>query len=186
MKFVSYSNANIVNRRKTSFDTFPRPVYSGRLRESVVQEFTEIVKQAFREFVNDKIAYRLQSAIDSETVNQTSADDELDDETAAADASDGIETTQDEIDGYYIVKSILRETIDPGRIAMRDVRSYCGILLDDNNRQPICRLRFNRSKKYLSLFHAEDEERVTIESVDDIYQYAVQLKQAVANYLEED
>ena len=49
---------------------------------------------------------------------------------------------------------------------MRDVRSYCGILLDDNNRKPICRLRFNSSKKYVSLFHAEDEERVQIETVD--------------------
>ena len=77
--------------------------------------------------------------------------------------SDSIETTQDELDGFYVVKSILRQNIDVSRISMRDVRSYCGILLDDNNRKPICRLRFNRSKKYVSLFHGEDEERVPIE-----------------------
>ena len=80
--------------------------------------------------------------------------------------SDSIETTQDELDGFYVVKSILRQDIDVSRISMRDVRSYCGILLDDNNRKPICRLRFNSSKKYVSLFHAEDEERVQIETVD--------------------
>ena len=40
---------------------FARPVYSGSLRANVVAEFTEIVKQAFREFLNDtgrQIGYR--------------------------------------------------------------------------------------------------------------------------------
>ena len=165
---------------------FTRPVYSGRLRESVVEEFTMIVQQAFRDFVNDKIANRLQSAIDSESGTQELDDNQIEDDTEVESERDGIDTTQDEIDGFYVVKSILRETVDPSRIAMRDVRSYCGILLDDNNRQPICRLRFNRSKKYLGLFHEDNEERVAIDSIDDIYKYADQLKKAAANYLEDE
>ena len=66
---------------------------------------------------------------------------------------------------------------------MRDVRSYCGILLDDNNRQPICRLRFNTAIKYLSLFHSDNEQRVRIETVDDIYKYADEIKAATAKYV---
>ncbi len=160
---------------------FTRPVYSGQLRANVIEEFTEIVKQAFREFLNDKIATRLQTAIDSTASN---SEGPADDETEEVEAStDGIETTQEETDGFYVVKSILRETVDPSRIFMRDVRSYCGILLDDNNRQAICRLRFNRSTKYLSLFHGDEEERVRIESVDDIYKYANEIKAASAKYL---
>ena len=165
---------------------FTKPVYSGRLRESVIDEFTEIVKQAFREFLNDRIATRLQTAIDSTAGNSEAATDDLADETQVDDLRDGIETTQDELDGFYVVKAILREDIDVSRISMRDVRSYCGILLDDNNRQPICRLRFNRSVKYLSLFHSDEEERVRIENVDDIYRYANELKAAAAKYLEDD
>ena len=165
---------------------FTKPVYSGHLRTNVIEEFTEIVKQAFREFLNDKIANRLQSAIDSESGTQELDDNQIEDDMANETERDGIETTQDEIDGFYVVKSILRETVDPSRITMRDVRSYCGILLDDNNRQPICRLRFNRSKKYLGLFHEDNEERVVIDSIDDIYKYADQLKKAAANYLEDE
>ena len=69
---------------------------------------------------------------------------------------------------------------------MRDVRSYCGILLDNNNRQPICRLQFNRSTKYLSLFHNDDEERVRVDDVDDIYGYADQLNAAAAKYMRDE
>ena len=165
---------------------FAKPVYSGLLRANVIEEFTEIVQQAFREFVNDKIANRLQTAINSTAGNSDEASDDNGDDLEDEATSDGIETTQDELDGFYVVKSILRERVDPARITMRDVRSYCGILLDDNNRQPICRLRFNRSIKYLSLFHSGQEERVRIETVDDIYKYANELKGAAAKYLVDD
>ena len=87
------------------------------------------------------------------------------------------------MEGFYIVKAILRSEISPARITMRDVRSYCGILLDDNNRKPICRLHFNASQKYVEFFDGEQqEERLPIENVDDIYSYADRLKAAVTGY----
>ena len=161
---------------------FASSVYSGRLMSNVIAEFTEITKQAFREFLNDKIANRLQTAIDS---TAGSSDDTSDDASVIeeiVDQSDGIDTTEDELDGFYVVKSILRESIDVSRVFIRDVRSYCGILLDDNNRQPLCRLHFNRSVKYVSFFPDGKEVREKIESVDDIYNYADQLTAAAAYY----
>ena len=56
---------------------------------------------------------------------------------------------------------------------MRDVQSYCGILLDDNNRKPICRLHFNGSKKYVTLFDVEGGERVDIVSLGAIQIVAI-------------
>ncbi|MCY4072169.1 MAG: type I restriction endonuclease [Chloroflexi bacterium] len=165
---------------------FASRVYSGRLMANVIAEFTEITKQALREFLNDEIADRLQTAIDSTAGNSDETSDESAVNEEVVDRSDGIETTEEELDGYYVVKSILRETIDVSRVFIRDVRSYCGILLDDNNRQPICRLHFNRSTKYLSLFNGSSEERVPIESVDDIYNYASEIKAAVAKYDSDD
>lgn len=166
-----------------------KQVYSGQLRQSVIEEFTEIVKQAFRGFINDKIASRLQTAIESETSTQETQAVEPEEESSEStvEQEDGIETTQEEMDGYYIVKAILREIIDAERIAMRDVRSYCGILLDDNNRQPICRLHFNRTQKYMGLFDEDkNENRVPIEKLDDIYKYADQLKKTVKYYMDDD
>ncbi|CAA7612508.1 hypothetical protein [Magnetospirillum sp. SS-4] len=66
---------------------------------------------------------------------------------------------------------------------MRDAKSYCAILLDDNNRRPICRLHLNRGVKYLGLFDADkNEERVRIESLDDIFAHADRLKVTAAIY----
>jgi hypothetical protein len=68
---------------------------------------------------------------------------------------------------------------------MRDAQSYCAILLDDNNRKPICRLRFNNLEKLrLGLFNAKKEEEiVALESPDDIYNYTAELSAVVTSYL---
>lgn len=162
---------------------FTRQVYSGQIRQSVIEEFSDIVKEAFRDFINLRIANRLQTAIDSETDTQET--DTIAIEPVEVDTSEP-ETTQEELDGFYIVKAILRAVVDVDRVTMRDVQSYCGILLDDNNRQPICRLHFNRSQKYLGIFDGnKDETRMPIDTLDDIYDHADALKQTVQNYIAE-
>lgn len=67
---------------------------------------------------------------------------------------------------------------------MRDVQSYCSVLLDDNNRKPLCRLRFNSLQKTLGLFDNEEkkETSVPINGLDDIYKYADRLKATVGMY----
>lgn len=58
-----------------------------------------------------------------------------------------------------------------------------GILLDDNNRKPIARLHFNRSQKYLGIFDEHRKERrVPIQSLDDIYQHADELRRVFRFY----
>ena len=93
-------------------------------------------------------------------------------------------TTEEEIEGSQIVKSILREVVPAGRITFRDTQSYFGILLDDNNRKPLARLHFNFSKKYLELFHngKDNGERKLLESLDDIYKYRKELLATIHNY----
>ena len=66
---------------------------------------------------------------------------------------------------------------------MRGRTEYCSVLLDDNQRKPICRLWLKRSQKYLGLFDEQKhEERVQIGQIDDIFEYADQLKSAVGYY----
>lgn len=66
---------------------------------------------------------------------------------------------------------------------MRDAKQYCAILLDDNNRKPICRLWFNRTQKYIGFLDAQkQEERIPIEGLDDIYKLADRLRGAVELY----
>lgn len=162
---------------------FASQVYDGRLTQLVIEQFTDIVKSARVQFINERLNDRLKSAL---SVNEpdTAATPVIEEKRAVDNSpgEDGIETTQDEIDGYNIVKAILREVVDVRRIAIRDAKSYCSVLLDDNNRKPICRLRFNSTQKYLGVFSDKEEERMAIDGVDDIFKYADRINKVIAEY----
>ena len=162
---------------------FASKIFDGRLTKPVIEQFTRIVKEARKQFINEKINERLKSALSAnDSPKEEVFPDEIDE---SSEDSNGIITTEEEIESYNIIKAILRETIDVKRVAMRDTKSYCGILLDDNNRKPICRFHFNYSQKYLGIFSQKKEEKVAIECVDDIFKYAEQIKATVAEYEEE-
>ena len=58
-----------------------------------------------------------------------------------------------------------------------------GILLDDNNRKHICRLRFNYTTKYLGLMDVDkNEQKHVLESLDDIFNFSEQLIETVQRY----
>lgn len=161
---------------------FASQIYDRRLTQPVIEQFTDIVKEARNQFVNERINERLKSALSANEAASDHEETEEENETHPEAGKDGIVTTQEEIDGYNIVKSILREVTDIKRIAMRDTKSYCGILLDDNNRKPICRLHFNGPQKYLGVFSGKSEERLEIDSVDDIFKYADRIKATMAEH----
>jgi len=56
---------------------------------------------------------------------------------------------------------------------------------DDNNRKPLCRLHFNRAQKYISAIFDNKEERIAIDSVDEIYRYSEQIKSISPKYEQE-
>lgn len=150
-------------------------VYEGKLTQSVKNDFKPIVKKAMTQYVNDQINERLQSAMNGYVETEAKEEDVADDR--------GIETTSDEIEGYNLIKAMVRRGIDPARVVLRDTKSYCGILIDDNNRKPLCRMHFNRSQKYLGLFDAEkNETRHPITSINDIFSFEDHLVAAAASY----
>jgi|GEM_PF-1180861 len=74
---------------------------------------------------------------------------------------------------------------DPRRIVIRDAKTYCAILFDDNNRKPISRLRFNNtSKMQLGLFNEKEEKIISLSDLADIYKYADQLKITASTYFQ--
>ena len=101
-------------------------------------------------------------------------------------------TTPEEIEGFYIVKSILSEIIDADRVAIRDRQSYCAILLDDNHNYPICRLYFNDLDNLAVAFFdsmqktkksGRIEEKIAVSKVSEIYDYREKLLKTVGVYL---
>ena len=158
-------------------------VYNGRLRQTVVQQFTDIVRRALNQFLNEQINQRLQSAIERGEASEESVDIVESDEPIGEEAELRIETTDEELEGFYTVKSIIREVVTSNRIFHRDTINYMTVILDDSRLKPICRLHFNSTKKYLGLVNEEgSHERFEIGSIDDIYEYAEQLKATAQRY----
>ncbi len=156
---------------------FANRAYNGRLTARVMEEFNEIVTKAFNQTIGEKVNDRLNSALDKEQEKQQAEEEVLDD------SSTKIETTEEELEGYQIVVAILRRKTSKERIVHRDTQSYFGILLDDNNRKPICRLHLDGNTKYISLFDKErNESKEKIESIDDIYNFEKQLLNTIDYY----
>jgi hypothetical protein len=82
-------------------------------------------------------------------------------------------TTEEELEGFMIVKTILRQKISATRITHRDAQSYFAILLDDNNRKTICRLYLNGSKKFFVILDDQKKEvKNEINTLDDIFKHS--------------
>lgn len=152
------------------------------LRQNVIDEFKVYTKQAFSEIVNDMVNDRINSikAKLSED-SETSQSEDVQDETHVEADNKGIVTTEVELEGFFIVKSILAEIVPLSAVAARDTKSYFGILLNDNNRKWICRLHFNSSKNLYIGIHTSDkeEERFDLDVVEDIYKYKTHLIETV-------
>ncbi|MFD2586137.1 type I restriction endonuclease [Croceitalea marina] len=155
---------------------FAGNVYSGRLTEKVMGEFADLVGKAFTQTISEKVNDRLNSALNKEAEQQQ-------EETQEPEEVSKIETTEEELEGYRIVVAILRRKLSVERIVHRDTQSYFGILLDDNNRKPLCRLHLNSGNKYLGIIDEnKDETRHAIASIDEIYQFEEDLLKTVDFY----
>lgn len=173
-------NSELENPSNEFVKLFAGKVYSGRLTEKVIEEFKELVQKAFNQFISEKINDRLNAALNKETIKQQEEQIEQPAEESR------VLTSEEELDGYRIVVAILRRKIPVNRIVYRDTQSYFGILLDDNNRKPLCRLHLNGGKKYIGLFNENKSEiKLPIESIDSIYQFEKELQDTVALYEEQ-
>lgn len=160
-------------------------IYSGRATQSALEQFTSIVKRATNQFLNEKINDRLKFALASsgQSVEGLLSVESPSDQSTQQTEEEKVVTTHEEVEGYLVVKAILRNTLDLSRVVGRDTQTYFGILLDDNNRKPICRLRFNHSQKYLGLIDSQkNETKVPINSLDDIYKHADKIIETVKLY----
>jgi len=159
---------------------FASSVYDGRLTASNLEKFKLIVKKTLNQVITDKISERLNAALQEQQEEQNQIDEQTEPEELP---ENGIITTQDEIDGFNIIKSICRKWVSAERIFMRDTKSYCGVLLDDNNRKPIARMHFNTDKKQVELFNQNKEgEKIPISSLDEIFDFEEKFKSLIEFY----
>ena len=162
---------------------FTKQVYDGMITPKVLEQFTTLVKRSISGLISDRISDRLKTALKTETIQEEVKQEEVIEKEGE---DSRVVTTQEELDGFSIVKAILYEVVDIERVVCRDTISYFGVLFDDNNRKPICRLYFNsETVKYIATFDENKKEtKNKIVSLNDIYKYAKELRAVVGFYLQ--
>ncbi len=144
-------------------------VQPGQFTSQVKDNFQRIIASSFSAIVRDHVNDRLTSALNASTVP------EVDDEPYVS--AEEVITTDEEVSGFRIVQAISSKIVDPKRVVIRDAKSYCAILLDDNNRRTLARLHFNGiTMKYVGIFEGQVETRVQISDLTDIYKIAPQIE----------
>lgn len=164
---------------------FAKKVYDGIITAKIQEQFTGLVKRAINSYISEQISKRLKTALHNEEQGDSNAAPVNEAENAVKDVEDSkVVTTEEELDGFMIVKALVRKVVDVERIVYRDAQSYFAILLDDNNRKPVCRLYFNsKSKKYISTFDKERKEiKHEISSLNDIFNFEKELCETIKMY----
>ena len=141
LKYIEGMKQALERQLKSPDEEFTRwltkQVYSKPLTQAARDRFSYLVRQAFRELVDDRVNATLKSALARDTTAGDIPSEDTDSTEDAAQSAPTIVTTEEETRGYELVKSIVSDVVDPARVYMRDTRSYCGILLDNNNRRPL-------------------------------------------------
>lgn len=136
LKYTSLIKSQLTNQLNNPSDDFVRflinDFYSGVKTSNVVERFKPIVKKSFQQFVNDFMNDKIKSILAN---NEEKQDEEVAEDIEAVveiDTKDveesRIVTTEEEIQGINIVKSILAEIVPIEDITYKDVERYCGIL----------------------------------------------------------
>lgn len=176
---------------------FARQAYtSGQITSKVIDMFTPLVKKSITSVINDIISDRLNTAIknseqtsdslqtiDNTSINTSTEDTEkkLPDGVVYMDKESGVVTTQEELDAYNIVRSILRKSVDVSRITYKDYKSYFVVNIDNSQWFWICRVSIGAKKKQIGIpvDQYKSCEWIQIDNMDDIFKYADRLEEAL-------
>jgi hypothetical protein len=162
---------------------FAKQVYPSVVTAKVLEQFTNLTKKSVQQYISDLITERLKSALTIEKEADKEANAPLSTEVSS-EVESKVVTTVDEMESFMIIKAILRNKMPVNRIFYRDAQSYFTVILDDNNRKPICRLYLGNTKKFIGLFDENKKEvKNEIAGLDDIYMFSDQILATAEGYL---
>lgn len=154
-------------------------IYEGVKTQNVIDKYKPILKKSINHYINNLINQRLQSAI-----NNSSPDTSEEKEIPETDEN-SIVTTNEELESYYTVKSILSEFINPSDLYYKDTNSYFGILYENKVTKWICRVYLKESIKYVIIPDKDKKDiRYEIENISDIYKLKNELITRLKTFVE--
>ncbi|MGP1598524.1 type I restriction endonuclease [Peptoanaerobacter stomatis] len=145
-------------------------VYEGVKTQNIIDKYRPLVKKSIALYVNDLVNEKIQSALNSQAEQENEINSETVETDSEANSESQIVTTEEELQSYYIVKSILRGYIDINRITYKDTISYFGINIDNKVTKWLCRIVLKENIKYVLIKNENDEtEKFVINNIDEIY-----------------
>ncbi|WP_202708804.1 type I restriction endonuclease [Sporosalibacterium faouarense] len=161
-------------------------IYSGRRTQNMIDKFRYIVKKSLNEYINELMNERIKNAIEkqSSSSQEDEASSENDNDNNQSDDSNKIVTTIEELESFFIIKTILKDYIDPEKITYKDTQSYFSILLENNTWKWICRVYIKESIKYLTIPDENKKEiKYEIDDIQNIYNHKDDLIESLRRYI---
>lgn len=159
-------------------------VTSRRMTAANLDVFSRLVSIATNQYLKDEVNRRLRSA---QALEETPSEqqvppaiEEVDALPAEEISDDGIVTTEEEIHAHGIIRAIGCSDVPAADITLRDAKSYCAILYQNNNRKAIARLFFDRKTPRVVVYTPERDEIVhDLDNVEGIYDLADEIRDRV-------
>lgn len=175
-----YLNSELDNPSDDFVKFLLNEIYEGMKTKQIIDKFKPIIKKGVNQFISERVNDKLSAALKSSVSIEEPNDDEA--EKSVSHQESEIVTTPEELEAYTITKVALKDTIPLDRLFYRDNRSYFNILLDDNIRKWILRVRFNTLGMKIEL---NDDDHTTYELNEpmDIYNYTREIISVVEKFL---
>jgi hypothetical protein len=160
--------------------------FEGMKTKDVVATYADIIKEAFSHMLKNRVESILKTAMKQDAVESLAED--ADPEIPSL-VKVEVETTQEEIECYAIVKSIARDIVSPSRIFLKATKLYCSVTLSDENNKQKLLLRFffnNTARKKVALFtdikKNKEMKKFPLSEIDDIYNYSDKIRATILAY----
>ncbi|PQF24938.1 type I restriction endonuclease [Enterococcus mundtii] len=184
LKYLSSLKSYLTSELNEPSDDFVKyllgEIYEGMKTKQTIEKFKPIIKKGMNQFIAEKVNDKLSAALKTSVITDENEAKSPSDTTDESDSE--IITTPEELEAYTICKVVLKDTIPLNRLFYRDNRSYFNILLDDNIRKWILRVRFNSNGMKIEL-NDEDKTVYELSNPMDIYNLSKEIIQVVSKFL---
>lgn len=163
---------------------FLQASYNGQKNKNTIDRFRPIVQKALNSYINETMNSLIKSAlggVSDSAPQDTPADDAQPEKTVK---TPNIVTTVEELEAYFIIKTMMADLVDIQDITYKDTESYINILYKGNSRKWICRLKLTDTNKVLILpTKSRDTEKYHLSSIYELSAYKEQLTSILARYI---
>lgn len=164
--FLSHTNAD----NEKCFD--------GVITKKVIEKFTPVLARALNQYLKK----RFQDWLDNAMNDGNKLENQPEEQPAAAQTeqpkedNNGVITTEDELQAYFILKSIAGELVPINDIVMKDYKQFCNFYYKlCLNKSLLLRLYFNEKPYSIELYDQAEPEKIDVDSPQDLFKFKQRL-----------